>query len=128
MPSVLRLPDGDGPNLDPRIGVLNSGKFYAFAHGYDKPETVGTLEEVEVALGLRQVMPVHSAGQAKARTLHQYTVTLRFEYPSWDERDGIMYEEIYGYSKSDAIKTVRKRAEHDGHTGRYWFTASINAK
>lgn len=38
---------------DPRIGVLNSGVYYAFVDGPHKPETRGTLEEVEIALGLR---------------------------------------------------------------------------
>ena len=38
--------------LDPRIGTLANGQFYAFAHGYDQPETVGTLQQVERALGI----------------------------------------------------------------------------
>jgi hypothetical protein len=43
--------------LDPRIGTLNTAhgvQFYAFVKGYDAPETVGTLGEVEIALGLRE--------------------------------------------------------------------------
>jgi hypothetical protein len=50
-------------NLDPRIGVLNSGVYYAFAHGYNKPETRGTLEEVEIALGLRAAPPAPKKGR-----------------------------------------------------------------
>jgi len=43
-------------DLDARIGVLETEegvRFYAFANGYNRPETVGTREEVEAALGLR---------------------------------------------------------------------------
>lgn len=39
--------------LDPRIGILCSGRFYCFPNGYAAPEFEGTLQEVEVALGLR---------------------------------------------------------------------------
>lgn len=39
--------------IDPRIGMLGNGRFYAYANGYDKPETVGTLPNVEAALGIR---------------------------------------------------------------------------
>jgi len=58
-------------NLDPRIGKLNSGKFYAFAHGYDKEATIGTLEEVECALGLR------TAPKKTAKPLKNYVVIMR---------------------------------------------------
>lgn len=114
--------------LDPRIGVLNSGKFYAFVHGYDKPETVGTREEVEVALGLR-TMPVATAPADKARsapTKKTWTVTLRYEHPSWDEVDGIPYPGITAHTKREANARARRQAEQDGHVigrGRVWFTA-----
>lgn len=57
-----------------------------------------------------------------------YTVTLRFQYPAWDERDGIPYE-VSAASKSKAIARARTQAERDGHIrpccgkGRYTFTA-----
>jgi hypothetical protein len=41
--------------------MLSSGRFYAFADGLDKPETIGTLAEVQGALGLKP-----SASQAPA--------------------------------------------------------------
>ncbi|AFU86755.1 hypothetical protein D869_gp159 [Caulobacter phage CcrRogue] len=44
-------------NIDPRIGVLNSGVYYAYVNGYHQPETRGTLEEVEIALGVRKPKP-----------------------------------------------------------------------
>jgi hypothetical protein len=40
--------------MDQRIGQLNSGKFYAYPNGYNHAAVVGTLVEVEVALGLRK--------------------------------------------------------------------------
>lgn len=43
-----------------------------------------------------------------------YTVTLRFQFPAWDEVDGIPYEE-QARSKADAIKYARRQAERDGH-------------
>ena len=60
-----------------------------------------------------------------------YTVTLKFQYPAWDEKNGIIYEDITASSKSDAIRRVRTMAEHDGHyspgintgKGRATFTA-----
>jgi len=43
-----------------------------------------------------------------------YTVTMRFQFPAWDERDGISYDE-QARSKSDAVKHARRQAERDGH-------------
>ena len=111
-------------SLDPRIGVLSSGRFYVFALGYDKPETIGTLAEVEAALGLRSE-PV--AFQGKKKALQSWEVTMRFAFPAWDEIDGIPYTDIAADSKSSAIKVARRLAKSDGHAcggrGRYWFTA-----
>lgn len=97
-------------NLDPRIGVLNSGKFYAFVNGYDQPEVVGTLEEVETALGLRAAPT--KASQPKVGAT--YIVKVSFQYPAWDEKNGIDYE-IQACSKSEAITRARTWARRDGH-------------
>lgn len=108
--------------LDPRIGMLASGRYYAFAHGYARPETIGTLNEVQAALGIRTTAPVMSSRTAL------WDVTLRFEYPAWDETEGIAYPGIPASSKSAAIRQARREAESDGHAcrgrGRYWFTAT----
>lgn len=109
--------------LDPRIGVLSSGQFYAFAQGYDKPETVGTLQTVEQALGIAKVRG------AKAVKAHKtFDVVMRFEHPAWDEVDGITYPGIGATGKADANKQVRSMAERDGHAiggrGRYTFKAT----
>jgi hypothetical protein len=55
----------------------------------------------------------------------KFKVTLRFQHPAWDERDGIPYE-IDARSKSEAIRWARLQANRDGHTigcGRHWFKA-----
>ena len=107
-------------HLDPRIGALGNGKFYAFTQGYDKPEIVGTLHEVEQALGLA-FMPL-------CKPLKVFDVVMHFEYPAWDEMDGIRYPSIHAASKAQANKFARREAERDGHAvggrGRYWFIAT----
>lgn len=45
-----------------------------------------------------------------------YTVTLRYQHPAWDEKNGIPYE-VTAKTKADAIKKARKQAESDGNTG-----------
>ena len=114
-------------DLDPRIGVLNSGKFYCFPHGNGKPELVGTLEEVEVALGLRRASPAPTALTLTPSNKRLWKVTLKFQYPAWDEVDGIEYQDIVASSKAEANAIVRRRASNDGHLaggkGRATFTA-----
>lgn len=104
--------------MDARIGILNNGEYYAFVDGYDAPEVRGTLEAVETALGLRAA-PV-------AKTGNTYSVTLRFQCPAWDEKDGIVYE-VEARTKAEAISYARSQARNDGHAqtgkGRYTFTA-----
>lgn len=113
--------------LDPRIGMLNSGKFYAFAHGNGMPETVGTLQEVEQALGIyKSHAPVPVTAPAKPEKT--FDVVMHFAHPAWDEVDGLSFPGIRASSKSDANKQARKQAERDGHAvggrGRYTFTAT----
>ncbi|CAN7780172.1 hypothetical protein LJR296_007946 [Cupriavidus necator] len=109
--------------MDARIGVLNSGKFYAFANGYHAEPVIGTLEEVEAALGLR-VAPV--APTQKCDAYKPFNVLVKFEHPAWDEAGGIEYTGITARSKSEANKIVRRLAHDDGHTvgRRAWFTAT----
>jgi hypothetical protein len=45
-----------------------------------------------------------------------YTVTLRFQFPAWDERDGITWK-IEAASKREAIAKARREAYHAGHVG-----------
>ncbi len=116
--------------MDARIGVLSSGKFYAFANGYHAEPVIGSLEEVEVALCLRAV-PVAPAAPTPVKpalVFKRFNVLLTFQYPAWDEVDGIPYDDIPATSKRDAIKSARRNAERDGHAisgrGRYYFTAT----
>lgn len=56
----------------------------------------------------------------------RYVVTLRFQFPAWDEKSGIEYE-IETHSKASAIRKARIEASYNGHTmtgkGRYYFKA-----
>lgn len=108
--------------MDARIGELNGGKFYAYVNGYGADPVTGTLEQVEVALGLRFAKV---ARPEVKRTV--YNVTMTFEHPSWSTVDGIRYSGIEATTKAAAVKAARKMAEADGHAvggvGRYWFKA-----
>lgn len=108
--------------LDPRIGALATGRFYAFVNGYDKPHFEGTLHQVEQALGLRR-----QEGSAAARAYRDWDVRLSFEYPAWDEREGIWYRGISARTKAEANRAARHQAHGDGHLaggkGRVTFTA-----
>lgn len=45
-----------------------------------------------------------------------FTVTLRFQFPAWNEMQGITYE-VRAKTKSDAIRFAKVLAERDGHIG-----------
>ena len=49
-------------------------------------------------------------------TRRSFLVSLRFQFPAWDEVEGIRYE-VEAESKSQAIEIARRRARRDGHTG-----------
>lgn len=112
-------------NLDPRIGQLNNGRFYAYVDGYENEPFVGTLEDVREALGILGHYP--PAGQSQKGAGKTWTVVVRFQRPAWFEIHGVEIRDIEAPSKSAAIAIARTRARHDGHTGpakgRYWFTA-----
>jgi hypothetical protein len=48
--------------------------------------------------------------------MKHYIVTLRYQFPAWDERDGLPYE-VDADSKAQAIQIARREAEHDGNAG-----------
>jgi hypothetical protein len=112
--------------LDPRIGKLNSGLFYCYPKGHGKPELTGTLEEVEAALGLCPATVI--TPEAVAKDARMWSVTMRFQYPSWDEIDGIVYRDIRAESKAEANARARRMAADDGHLhggkGRVTFSAT----
>lgn len=86
--------------MDSRIGILNSGKFYAYANGYGKPPVVGTLADVEIALGLRK--PV--------KKLRAYIVSVtpkkEFHFNS-----GVDFIEVQALDANQAIKKVREMCQ-----------------
>lgn len=118
--------------LDPRIGQLNGPRYYAYAQGYGAPPVVGSLAEVHQALGLtwaeQKPAQVDNPSPKPKPVLSHWRVTMRFQWPAWDEKDGIVYEHIPAESKSAAIRSARRLAACDGHAvggrGRYWFSAA----
>lgn len=48
--------------------------------------------------------------------MNSFRVTIRYQFPDWNETDGIGYV-VDAASKSDAIKQVRRQATRDGHIG-----------
>lgn len=110
--------------MHPAIGQLSNGTYYSYIHGHDAEPFMGTLGQVEAAMGLRQASPaasvseLHAAPQAGAAPADRtYSVTLTFQYPAWDEVDGIKYHDIQADSKSAANSFARKLAELNGHLG-----------
>lgn len=45
-----------------------------------------------------------------------FTVILRFQYPSWDERNGVRFE-VRARTKNEAIKYAKVQAERAGYIG-----------
>ena len=45
---------------------------------------------------------------------NSYKVTLRYQYPAWDELDGITTT-VEAVSKSEAVKKARREFDHAGH-------------
>lgn len=98
--------------MDPRIGTLvrdGSVVHYAFACGYGSPPVEGTLERVEIALGLRR-KPI-----GKPAVLRAYAVTLTWQ--------GGGTEEIVVRAMTNA-EAVRKAREWKNHE--YGRTVSCN--
>lgn len=112
--------------MHPSIGQLNGGKFYSYLNGYSSEPFVGSLEEVEVAMGLRP-QAVRPAVEPTVSKRKCFDVTMRFQYPAWDEADGIVYRSIEADSKSEANAMARRMADQDGHLaggkGRVTFIA-----
>ena len=89
--------------------------FFAFVDGYDKPEFQGSLEEVEVALGLRP------AGEPRPtpKMLRKYRVTGTNVFGEYET-------EVYASSNADAVKKIRQQ-RHD-EDGRYAVPATVRAR
>ena len=48
--------------------------------------------------------------------MKNYLVTLRYQHPAWDERDGLTYT-VEAEGKAQAIRRARRQAEADGNAG-----------
>lgn len=108
-------------NLDPRIGYLNSGKFYAYVngHGYGKEPTFGTLEEIEIALGLRVAPAPVSANIRKFRA-PLLTFKARLTNPDgWSEE-----WEVEARNKTEArakVAAMYRENTPPSHAGYYTY-------
>ncbi|NVL49905.1 hypothetical protein F2S72_09145 [Pseudomonas syringae pv. actinidiae] len=119
--------------MHPAIGQLLNGRFYAYVNGHEDEPFEGTLEEVEVAMGLRapleplprneEVRPVKPIAEPK-----MYSVTMRFQHPAWDEHDGVIFPDIEAATKREANEEARRQAVSNDllgwGKGRVSFTAT----
>lgn len=118
--------------LDPRIGMLASERFYAFSQGYDQEPVMGTLQQVNEALGLATGAAPSAAAPAGVTSLQTafktYVVKVTFEFPAWDEVLGLDYPGITAKSKTEANNKARALARNDGHLcsgrGHVYFRAT----
>lgn len=109
--------------LDPRIGILNGGKFYCFPRGYHNPEFKGSLAEVEHALGLsKSSAPVKAAGNR----MFIVTVTPTVVTYAGCSAFGEYTIEVYAANQSAAISKARQ--ERNLEEGRHGVKATYRAK
>ncbi len=54
-----------------------------------------------------------------------YLVTMRFRFPAWDEREGIVSRQ-WAASKSRAIAYARSEMRNAGHMGQVTFRAVLD--
>jgi len=119
--------------MDARIGqLMRNGAIvhYAYVSGYAAEPVEGTREQVEIALGLRAApAPAAPVKAAKPAASKEYNVLITFQYPAWNEVNGIPYNGIFATSKREANDRVRNMARDDGHIaggkGRVTLTATL---
>lgn len=109
--------------IDPRIGVLmRRGRvvYYAYAHGYDRPPTEGSLKRVMACLGLRS-----RARSVQGARVFVVTVTPRWlTYGSHGE-NGSYTIEVTAPTRDVAIAKARQERRHE--EGRYGLPAHYRA-
>ncbi|MFD0669740.1 hypothetical protein ACT80S_18620 [Ramlibacter sp. MAHUQ-53] len=128
-------------HLDPRIGYLSNGQYYAFVNGngWGKEPFYGTLEEVEIALGLRQ--PSAPAAVPAAPAIEQVpalVVRSRARKPATRRKPRNLvcreyramvtcpggsrdYYRVLAFNKTEARKLVRRQYREDTPSPRYGF-------
>ena len=109
----------DSARLDPRIGKLNSGKYYCYPDGNGKPEFIGTLEDVEAKLGIRSA-PAKQAEQqpAKPSSLKEYEVTVTPRIVTYGSHGATTESTMTVHAKtsSEAISKARAMVRDGGHS------------
>lgn len=108
--------------MDARIGqLMRSGAIvhYAYVNGYGAEPVEGTLEQVEIALGLRAapvtptpIKPVRKAGTKRAPAYRDYIVHITKKYPAWYEVGGFDHR-VSATSAKAAISQARKDMARD---------------
>lgn len=114
-------------NLDPRIGKLANGQFYAFHRGYSNPEVIGSLADVERALGIPLTKEPKKSLQPKTQ-LQAFLVTVTPSVTTFagSSTFGEYTVEIRAATASQAISEARRaRRETEG---RYGVPAQFKAK
>lgn len=108
--------------MHPSIGQLSNGRFYAYVDGPDNKPFEGTLEEVEVAMGLRALPKPAPAGEEEAPEeaipeRKTFNVTMRFQYPALGEEEGVSFNDIEADSKREANEEARRQANSNDLLG-----------
>jgi len=88
--------------LNPRIGYLNSGRFYAYV-GVERREVMGTREVVEAALGLAPAASLINV--CARRVMRDYIVHVSPKVTSWNVEP--YYVTIVARDRDDAIAQAR---------------------
>ncbi|MFA6230992.1 MAG: hypothetical protein WC617_12600 [Rhodanobacter sp.] len=134
-------------HLDPRIGTLVRGMetvYYAFVHGYQADPLEGSLEQVEVALGLRQApsaqaeappspVPARRRLASSGTALREYTVTVTpsvVTYAGGSYTGSATFGEytVQVLAKSHAQALQKARRERRDEEGRFGVPASFKAR
>jgi hypothetical protein len=114
--------------LDPRIGKLNSGRYYCFPNGYDKPELTGNLQQVQMALGIYSAKR-NSEPKPLVRSKNRYylvSVQPKVVTYAGSSTFGEYTVEVLARSHAEAIKIVRN--ERRETEGRFGVPATYNAR
>lgn len=107
--------------MDPRIGLLLSGRCYCFPEGYAAPEFIGTRAECEVRLGVRAAPRVERERREFVVTV---TPTLVVHAGSW--RGGSYEVVVYARTHAEAISSARRQRRDE--EGRFGVPATFRAR
>jgi hypothetical protein len=110
--------------LDPRIGILANGTYCCFANGYNQPETIGTLAEVQAALGIGKAAP--TGPQRPTPRTYSVTVTPAITIYAGTNTFGQYTVQVQASTRSQAISLVRQQRRDQ--EGRYAVPATYRAR